>query len=369
MKSGRKEAPRRPSSWTWKASMSGSETTSWPTAAGFLFERGRSAARPATLHRTMTGEVAISPADGGRGFSEADILDISNRLGTIPRRLTLIGGSVFETRDNDAVDSLLAGRLGRASALLHRAEAFRVHLIGVAAVVLLSLWLAVTYGLPAAANIAARVTPPAIVSLIDRGVLQSAEFAILQPSALAEARQGRIRAAFDGLASQSALPAANYRLVFRRSDVIGPNAFALPGGTIVLTDALVALARSDAEILGVLAHEIAHVEERHGLRQLYRALGLSVMISLVGADSGEIVDEVVGQAGLLLSLSYSRRFEAAADRRAIDLMRAARHDPEALASMLERLLTDCPACGARSWYGTHPAVGDRIEAIRDAARN
>ena len=129
---------------------------------------------------------------------------------------------------------------------------------------------------------------------------------------------------------------------------------ALPGGTIVLTDALVRLARSDAEILGVLAHEIAHVEERHELRQLYRALGLSVMISLIGADSREIVDEVVGQAGLLLSLSYSRRFEAAADRRSIELMRAVQQDPGALASILERLLIDCPPCGARAGTGHIP---------------
>ena len=349
--------------------MSGSETTAGAAASGFLFESGRSAARPAKLHRTGTGEVAISPEDGGPSFSEADIVEISSRLGTIPRRLTLIGGGVFETRDNDAVDALLAGRLDRASALLNRAEGFRPHLIGVAAAVLLTLWLAITYGLPAAANVAARVTPPAVVSLIDRGVLQSVEFAVLEPSALPQGRQDAIRAAFDELAEESSLAAADYRLLFRNSEAVGPNAFALPGGTIVLTDALVRLARSDAEILGVLAHEIAHVEERHGLRQLYRALGLSVMISLIGADSGEIVDEVVGQAGLLLSLSYSRRFEAAADRRAIELMRAVEQDPGALASILERLLIDCPACGARSWYKTHPAVGDRIEAIRGAARN
>jgi Zn-dependent protease with chaperone function len=349
--------------------MSGSEATAAAAAAGFLFEGGRSAARPARLHRTVTGEVAISPEDGGPGFSEADILEISSRLGTIPRRLTLIGGSVFETRDNDAVDALLAGRLHRASALLHRAEGFRLHLIGVAAAVLLTLWLAVAYGLPAAANIAARVTPPAIVSLIDHGVLQSVEFTILQPSALPQDRQDAIRVAFDTLAEESVLAAADFRLLFRKSEAIGPNAFALPGGTIVLTDALVRLARSDAEILGVLAHEIAHVEERHGLRQLYRALGLSVMISLIGADSGEIVDEVVGQAGLLLSLSYSRRFETAADRRAIELMRAADYDPEALASIFERLLRSCPTCGARSWYSTHPAVSDRVEAIRDAVRD
>lgn len=348
--------------------MSASDGAPEPVARGALFEPGRSAAHPATLFRSASGMVVIHAQDRDQRFNEAEILEVSSRVGAVPRRLSLVGGSVFETRDNDAVDALLAGRVSRASTLLHQAEAFRLRLIAVAAAVLVSLWLALAYGLPAAASLAARVTPPAVSTLIDRGVLQSAEFSVLEPSALPQNRQDAIRGGFEDLASRSLSPATDYRLLFRNSEAIGPNAFALPGGTIVATDALVELARTDDEILGVLAHEIAHVEERHGLRQIYRVLGLSAMISLAGGETGEIVDEVVGQAGLLLSLSYSRRFEADADRRAIELMRAAGREPRALAAMLERLVKNCPKCGERSWYATHPTVGDRIESIRGMSR-
>ena len=60
---------------------------------------------------------------------------------------------------------------------------------------------------------------------------------------------------------------------------------ALPGGTVILTDQLVALAKNDDEIAGVLAHEIGHVKHRHSLKQLYRVLGIGFMISVIGGDS------------------------------------------------------------------------------------
>src|SRR6185436_5206099 len=127
------------------------------------------------------------------------------------------------------------------------------------------------------------------------------------------------------------------RLLFRDAPRIGANAFALPGGTIVLTDGLVAAAQSDDEILGVLAHEVGHVEGRHSLQQIYRAAGLAVMALLIAGDSSEIVDNVVSQASALTLLSYSRGFEADADQRSVALMQAAGRDPGAFLDLIDRL--------------------------------
>jgi Zn-dependent protease with chaperone function len=91
---------------------------------------------------------------------------------------------------------------------------------------------------------------------------------------------------FEALAAHSPRGAQAYSLNFRKGGSIGPNAFALPDGSLVLTDELVELAANDEAVLGVLGHEIAHVEGEHTLRQLYRAAGVAGFIMLIGGDIG-----------------------------------------------------------------------------------
>jgi len=110
------------------------------------------------------------------------------------------------------------------------------------------------------------------------------------------------------------------------------------------------------------------VENRHSLRQIYRSLGIAILIAMIGGDSGEIVEDILAQGSLLLTLSYSRRFESQADTRAVDLMKAAGRDPAALATILERITEKCRDCGETSWFTTHPGTDGRSEAIRQRAQ-
>ena len=89
-------------------------------------------------------------------------------------------------------------------------------------------------------------------------------------------------------------------------------------------------------------------------------------LTLAG-DSGEIVEDVLAQGSLLLTLSYSRRFESQADARAVDLMKAVGRDPAALATILERITEKCRDCGKTSWFTTHPGTENRSEVIRQRA--
>jgi predicted Zn-dependent protease len=168
-----------------------------------------------------------------------------------------------------------------------------------------------------------------------------------------------------------------YRLVFRASR-IGPNAFALPGGTIVLTDELVRRVDADAAIVtGVLAHELGHLRERHGLRLLAQVGALGLLWSaLLGDFSGLLATApaLLGQA------SYSRDAEREADGEAVRVLRAAGIAPTVMVTLFEKLAArdDAPSqAGARdgddapSWLGiaiaSHPADAERIRFFRDAA--
>jgi len=317
----------------------------------------------------MPGALTISP-DGKpvRRYADDELTTISDRVGAIPRRLTFTDGTVFETEDNAGIDRLLSERLAASETFLSRLEVFHPRLIIIALIAIGLVYGTVRYALPVLANMAAAVTPTPVVKLIDRGALETIDRAFLKPSTMVQSRKDEIHAGFAALAPHADADKVGLQLLFRDGGIIGPNAFALPGGTIIMTDQLVRLAGSDDEIFGVLAHEIAHVENRHSLRQIYRSLGVAALIAMIGGDTGEIVEDVLAQGSLLLTLSYSRRFESQADQRAVDLMKAVGRDPAALATMLERITAKCRDCGKTSWFTTHPGTEGRSEAIRQRAR-
>jgi len=119
---------------------------------------------------------------------------------------------------------------------------------------------------------------------------------------------------------------------FRRGPM--PNAFALPDGSIVLTDTLVKLALHENEILAVVCHEIGHVQHRHLLRQSLRTSAFGALIFLA---TGEASAAIVSLPTVLVALSYRREFEREADQFAINALIAEGISPLHLASMLRRL--------------------------------
>lgn len=115
------------------------------------------------------------------------------------------------------------------------------------------------------------------------------------------------------------------------------NAFALPGGVVVVTRGLIAVMKSPDELAGVLAHELGHVVERHAMIGIVESTGLSLAGTLItggGSSSGEWV---VSAASTLASLSYSRRLESRADARGITMLEAAGISPLGLATLFARL--------------------------------
>lgn len=335
---------------------------------GWLYDIGSTRREAARLLDTADGarlETAAGPV-----VLDAATLTVSSRLGSVPRRIGLPDGRVFETADNDGVDRLFAHHPPHVrTARLAGWERVRLRL-AVVAVVCIAIFVAIVrWGLPAAADAAAMIVPYDLEDRVARGTLDALDLAVLEPSSAPADRAQAAQAIFRHLVDQAGLPGERFRLEFRHGGLVGANAFALPGGRIIATDELLALA-SDAALAGVLAHEIGHVVERHGLKRIFRAAGLAAVVALLTGDVSGILEDSAGIPALLLDLSYSRRFEREADDYAVALMRQAGYDPRALAEFLEQIAGDCGAgCEAPAWLSTHPLSAERAERLRGARPN
>lgn len=330
------------------------------TIAGRAWEAGRSRVIDATLE-VAAGEARLTDDAGATLVrSPRDALRVDGGLGRVARRVRFPDGAVFEAEDAAALDGL--SRPGAADRL-HASERFRPRLALVAAGCLGGAFLVWRHALAALVTLAVWLTPAPLERAIDRGTLSALDRVLAEPSALPPDARARSRAVFDGLLA--ALPdggaGARYALRLRAMPGLGPNAMALPGGTIVLTDAFVeALPDADMQA-AVLGHEIGHVEGRHGLRRLYRSVGTHVLVAMIAGDTGPILEDVLLEGQAVLALSHSRAHERDADAFGLRLAEAAGHDPAAMMRFFVLLRQEAPDAGP-GWLATHPAHEERMEA-------
>lgn len=146
------------------------------------------------------------------------------------------------------------------------------------------------------------------------------------------------------------------------------NAAALPGGPVFVNSGLISAVDSEAELAAVIAHEIAHVELRHGTSQVSKATIIQLPATIAGAALGQGATAQIVQAGLGvglngLFLSYSREAESEADALGVRIMSQAGYDPMAMA----RFFNTLEASGGRrgpQFLSSHPNPGNRAAAIQ-----
>ncbi|WP_417249229.1 M48 family metallopeptidase [Celeribacter sp.] len=286
------------------------------------------------------------------------------RLGGGPSIVTFADGTRFETEDVDGIMRMLGAN---SSDHLAAWESWHPRLIVFVAAICLAAFAIWKWGLDLLAVLAIALTPHWVVETIDSSNLDAIDRIMAEPSTLSPARQSEVREIFERVASHAPpAPYGDYVLEFRAMERIGPNAFALPGGTMVITDALVTEFPDDDLIAGVLGHELAHVSEKHSLKQLYRSLSTYALISFIVGDVGPVIEDLVLEGGVLLSLSYSRAHEREADEIGVRTARAAGYDPAALAAFFTTLEAKGGPSGP-AWFSTHPANEERVERIREIA--
>ena len=154
-----------------------------------------------------------------------------------------------------------------------------------------------------------------------------------------------------------------------------PNAFALPGGRIVVFTGLLPMVEGTDGLAGVLAHEIAHVEQRHTLKQILRTAGLMHFSSAVVGGSFEGLDWIEQASeltSLLALLKYSRDMESEADRLAVAKLHRLRHTVRGMETFftnLDRKFADMKKMEkSLAWLSSHPVTGDRRDFLAARAR-
>lgn len=240
------------------------------------------------------------------------------------------------------------------------------------------------WGLPLVARAVVAATPLSVDVSLGATTLAAIDGRLLQPSQLPATEQARLRAAFEkALAASPSGSVPPWQLAFRKSR-IGPNALALPGGTLIMTDELVELVGRDQDVItAVLAHELGHVRHRHGLRMLVQVTALGGLAAVAFGDFSTLV---AGIPVLMGQASYSRTAEREADAEAVRILQAASISPEVMVTLFDKLdkpgeqggdKGSPPGAGSdraarqESWIGiafaSHPADAERVRYFRQAA--
>lgn len=302
--------------------------------------------------------------NGTRHIVRADIR-VSEPIGGAPRTLTFPDGSYCEAPQGAELDALLAALAHSDGAVARWQKSWRLAAASVI-VMLVLLGAGYRWGLPWVAERAAPLVPPPVVTAMSDQVMKALDGRMLVPSQLPEERRQVIAEGFRRIVAGDPTLAGS-RLLFRSAPRAGPNAFALPDGQIVLFDELVSLADTDDEVLGVLAHELAHVKYRHGLRQLIQS---SVVAAFVAGYFGDVSSLLSGLTALVLESKYSRGFELEADAFGASMMRRNGRSAEGLAAMLEKMeraheQKSSPATqSSADWLSSHPDTAERIARLR-----
>ena len=215
-------------------------------------------------------------------------------------------------------------------------------------------------GLPLLGKWIAFALPQTKVSELMGDVLIELDGFIFEPSKLGDQAKAMHQQQLNALmVDQPTL--SHVKLAFRRSK-IGPNAFALPDGTIVLTDELLNSLPAET-IPGVLAHELGHVELRHMTRRLLQNAMVGTLIATFSGDMSILISTLGTQ---LLAQHYSREFELEADLFAIELFVKQGRDLAALELLHEQLgALNRSAPANPSYLDSHPGADERIKLIRE----
>lgn len=153
--------------------------------------------------------------------------------------------------------------------------------------------------------------------------------------------------------------------VIDEPDVV--NAFALPGGYLYVYTGLMKLVENEAELAGVMAHEIAHVAAEHHGEQLTKQYGASFLASLLlGDDPGAIAQGVAQVTNYVVQAGFSREAEREADRIGAEMLMRAGYNPTGMVTFMQKMAAQSQAPGGRimAFISTHPLTDERIQNLQ-----
>ncbi|HET9237433.1 MAG TPA: M48 family metallopeptidase [Oligoflexus sp.] len=197
---------------------------------------------------------------------------------------------------------------------------------------------------------------------------------VLPPEAILKdpVLQSRLEGLLKPLIDRNGIHQPPIKIYISRDDEL--NAFALPGGILIFNRGMLLAAGSAEEILGVAAHELAHVTEKHVLKSMIQSLSLAAIVSFFLGDVSELGAYILQQSQMLLQNGFTRSQEGEADRIGFDYLIAAGIHPKGMSQFFQRLEkrksegADSPAETRKLervsvFLSTHPLTAERIRMV------
>ena len=317
----------------------------------------------ASLDFSETGFVRLT-ADNISLRYAIDGISVSEPVGNLKPKIYFPDGSNCELSDLSAIRPYLPKSSGLFE-FIHRCESKFIYAAGVAVLAVGVFAFMILYAVPEMARQIANQIPPALEQTLGRQLLDTLDQLVFEESRLPLDRQAQLSASF--LKSIDSMNSTiDYQILFRSSPKMGANALALPSGIIIFTDEIVELAESDEALIGVLAHEVGHIEQRHSIRHVLQDSVVALLLVTITGDISSISSIGAALPTLMVQLKFSREFEAEADDFAIRYLKDNNISTEPLLELLKSLdkKYDEEDTGISNYFSSHPATIERIKKLK-----
>jgi len=331
-----------------------------------LSAAGSSAAQRVDVIRTTADTLRISGPDVAGGSIEIPIGECVFRppLGRIRRVIDLPDGSTLESDALDVVDQLGAmSATGHRQRMIHQMESKWQWVLASIPILMVTVWVVYRFGIPAMAESVAFKLPVSTLNSASKGSIDLMDKLMFDDSELSDERRDEIREGFDDVVAKLGSDDYDFELHFRSMNKV-PNAMALPSGDIFVTDALIEKAEADEEIFAVFAHELTHVERRHGMRMILQDSGVFILSAVMLGDIASAGAAISGAPAALANSGYSRSFENEADAGAAHYCIECGWTTSPMRTMLKRI---APSSGSEvaGWMSSHPDTRERIRRLKE----
>ena len=331
---------------------------------------GRSAKARAVLVWVQGSDLVLQDLDTGELHRHAlNRIRWPERTAHGQRQAELPDGGMLQHADAAQWDAWWQASGQRDAAVVRWQQSWRATGWAVLGSVLF-LAMAWVWGVPWLSHGVVQLIPARLEARLGEVAMAQMQELFLKPSQVPVQQQAEIRQRFDDVVAQArqGQETAPYTIQFHHAPALGANAFALPGGQVVLTDDLLAmLADQPDAIQGILAHELGHVQHRDGLHMLVRASLIGAVVGVVFGDAGGFIATV---PVVLVQQSYSRDTERRADAFAAQTLADAGLSPAVMAVFFERLGAQSDAAQSRLpiAIASHPDSAERIAFFKNFGR-
>jgi len=337
------------------------------TVSGYWYDGKTSAQTGAVCRIFENGAIQVESCEDGRTLkmTSRSAVRASPRFTNTPRYLFFATGEKFETNDNDAIDVALKQLKGHSLLhLVHKLESRKSYVLLCLAAVLLFAWAFAKYGMPVTAKLIAERLPPKVYAHAGKQTLEIMDRSVFGPTELDDSEKKDLANCFVPVLADHRK--YDLKILFRKGGAIGPNAFALPCGTIIFTDEMVQVTEQGNELVAVLAHEIGHIVHRHGMRMAIQDSLLAFALLAITGDASGTSELFMGLPVMLTQLSYSREFEEEADGYALEYLRSRSIPAVHFANLMRRIERTKESALSESkgkWFSylsTHPMTEERV---------